>query len=161
VPEVTLYVARGVPGLGKTEWAREVVEHGRGRIVRVSSQILWAEGFGQAQRKRSFHRRSFQGRIIDSAVRAQALVFLSYGVSVVAHDPHLRVDDIDRWVTLAAGINPSVRVEIHDFGGNLKKICEGSHAVSSNVREMAERYHHLPKGYKNKFTTTNVKVKYH
>ena len=148
---VTLYVARGIPGLGKAEWAREVVGHGHGRIVRISPQILRADGFGRARKTCAF-----QERIIDSAVRAQALVFLLNDISVITHGPYLQINEVDRWVVLAEGIT-SVKVEIHDFGGNLR---ESSERTFFSVREMAERYRPLPQGYKNRFKIS-VKVRYH
>lgn len=108
----TFTITRGLPGSGKTTWAKS--QDGR-RVNRDELRLMLHGGWAQT-------RAILGGEDEISAVQfAAARALLEYGVPVIVDDTSLRTETVVRWWNLARVLD--VKMEIRDFTGVPLGVC--------------------------------------
>jgi len=135
-----LIVTRGLPGSGKTTWARERLSTDMLRAARVSRDDL---------------RRVLHGGPVDThwaehqvtiAQQAAVTELLRSGVDVICDDTNLRARTVRTFATLAAGCG--AEFEVQDFTAVPLAVClqrdagrpDGERVGEAGIRRMWDRY---------------------
>lgn len=138
----TLVITRGLPGSGKSTWARAWVQDGPHR-ARVNRDDLRLNLFGVA---RGLDFAAEQA--VTAAQRSAVESLLRTGWDVVVDDTHLRAKFARAWADLAAGLG--ARFEVRDFTDVPVEVCvrrdadraaAGGPGVGADViRDMHQRF---------------------
>ncbi len=138
----TLVITRGLPGSGKSTWARAWVQDGP-RRARVNRDDLRENLFGAA---RGLDFAAEQA--VSTAQRSSAEALLRAGWDVVVDDTHLRTKYARAWADLAAGAGAGF--EVRDFTDVPVEVCvqrdadreaAGGRGVGADViRDMHRRF---------------------
>jgi predicted kinase len=146
---VELILTRGLPGSGKTTWAKQWVAYDTTRRARVNRDDLRFAMFD------AYVLTSSQENAVSVAQEAQVAALLSRGISVIVDDTNLRASTVKKWYDIAS-INGAV-VDFADFEVSVETAIArdkaraeaGGRGVGQDViRNFAARYLHkgrLPK----------------
>jgi predicted kinase len=104
----TLTITRGLPGSGKTYWARQRVISGRGQVARVNRDDIRSSMFA-APGKTVLDHASEQ--IVTRAQQDAARALLAAGRDVIVDDTNLRLKFARQWADLAVAEGAGFAVE--------------------------------------------------
>jgi len=134
----TLLLTRGIPGSGKSTFAREWVDEdpeGRVRLNRDDiRQMMYGKGHGLTHA---------QEKMVTRTQRSAATSHLRQGKSVIIDDTNLRLRFAREWASLAerANVDFEVRDFVIDVDVAIKQDAERDQPVGEDViRMFAERY---------------------
>lgn len=99
---VMIIVLRGLPGSGKTTWAREYLTAHRGQAGRVSRDDVREHVLGLTMQPGDAVLDRAGEDLVTAIVEAQARALLTAGLDVIADATNLSARHLDRWRALAA-----------------------------------------------------------
>jgi predicted kinase len=106
----TILVLRGLPGAGKTTWAREYLAAHRGRVGRVSRDDARRDVFGLTLAPWDAVLDRAGEDVVTAVVESTARALLAAGLDVIADACHLTEQHVDRWRAIAAECEATVDV---------------------------------------------------
>lgn len=105
-----LIVLRGLPGSGKSTWAREYARAHRGEVGIVSRDAVREHVLGLTMRPGDQVLDRAGEDLVTRLVEAMARALLAAGRDVVADTTNLRAEHVQAWRDLAAGHGATVEV---------------------------------------------------
>lgn len=141
-PALRVILTRGLPGSGKSTWARAQVAARPGRIIRVNKDDIRAMLHDS--------RWSESNEVLVEQVRDQTIMAgLNHGCDVIVDDTNLATRHLEKITELVAG---SAVVSVHDFfdvsiDECIRRDRERERSVGERViREMHDRHLRLASG---------------
>jgi predicted kinase len=144
---ITLTLCRGLPGSGKSTWAKEQVRRSLGDVVRVSRDDIRLAFYGV--HILTGPDRNREERLLSKIQMDTVRGFLVAKKDVIVDDTNLSMRSLEAFYSLASEFEGAVQIRFQDFEVDLKECIRRDderakkgerHVGGKNIQDIADRH---------------------